>query len=255
MKKSFYAIPFICALTFITSCSEDSVTDEFSDVNGNVQEKLIKSVTVISDQDAEENKEIVLSYTTDRQLNTITDGSDTSIFIYEDTGLSTITGGGSDNLNIEELYESPYDAFESGDVLVYDDNGNPKKIEFYEEEYDYNTGTEIIKVYTADISYDTKHNPYFYTLKSGGIIDVLDGIQLNFSMSPQAEEIVQARMLFPSKNPSQIIYKNQEGETLFTINANYTYDNANYPTSAIVTAVSLEDSEQSTFSALFEYVD
>ena len=33
---------------------------------------------------------------------------------------------------LEELYESPYDAFETGEVIQYDDNGNPKKIELNE---------------------------------------------------------------------------------------------------------------------------
>ena len=182
MKKSIYSISLLCALILTFSCSDDSVTDEFNNANGNVQEKLIKSISIISAQDSQENKNIILSYTSDGQLNTITDGIETSIFVYENSELTNITGGG-DNLNIEELYESPYDAFETGDVLVYDDNGNPKKIEFYEEEYEFNSGTYITKIYTADISYDNTHNPYFYTLEAGGFIEVLDGVQLNFKSS------------------------------------------------------------------------
>ena len=83
----------------------------------------------------------------------------------------------------------------------------------------------------------------------------MDGVQLNFSLNPQIPEIVQARILFPLNNPSQIIYKNEEGETIYTINANYIYNNENYPTSATITAVAVEDSEQSTYSAVFEYVN
>lgn len=255
--KNQKSLIILLSLSFFTlSCSEDSVTDEFDNANGNVQEKLIESISIISAQDSQENKNISLSYTSDGLLNTISDGVETSIFVYDDNdNLSNITGGGNDNLNIEELYESPYDAFETGEVIQYDDNGNPKEIEFYEEEYDYNTDSYFTKIYTAEISYDNTHNPYFYTLEAGGIIEVLDDVHLNFSMNPQIPEIVQARLLFPVNNPSQLIYKNEEGEIIYTINVNYSYDNENYPTSATVTAVSIQDSEQSTYSAIYQYVD
>jgi hypothetical protein len=256
MKKQTSLIALLCFSLLTISCSEDSATDEFNEANGNVQVKLIESISIISAQDSQENKNISLSYTSDGLLNTISDGVETSIFVYDDNDdLSNITGGGNDNLNIEELYESPYDAFETGEVIQYDDNGNPKKIEFYEEEYDYDLNSYVTKTYTAEISYDNTHNPYFYSLEAGGIIEVLDDVQLNFSMNPQIPEIVQARLLFPVNNPSQIIYKNEEGEIIYTINVNYAYDNENYPTSAAVTAVSIQDSEQSTYSAIYQYVD
>jgi hypothetical protein len=254
MKKTIYSISVLCISILTFSCSDDSVSDEFENANGNVQEKLVKSLSIISDQDHQENKNIRLSYSSNGLLNTITDGNETSIFVYENSELRNITGSG-DNLNIEELYESPYDAFETGEVMVYDDNGNPKKIEFFEEEYDYNSGDYTTKIYTADVFYDNTPNPYFYTLVAGGIIDVLDDVQLNFSLNPQVLEIVQARMLFPVNNQSQIIYKNEEGEIIHTININYDYDNENYPKSATITAVSVEDSEQSTYYAVFEYVN
>lgn len=253
-KQNLFNLILISSLT-IFSCSDDSVSDEFNDANGNVDVKLIESISVVSAQDSQENTNITISYTSEGQLNTITDGTETNIFVYDNNDeLSNITGEG-DNLNIEELYESPYDAFETGEVLEYDDNGNPEKIQFFEEEFDFNTNNYVTKIYTADVSYDDTHNPYFFTLQAGGIIDVLDNAQLNFSMMPQVPEIVQARMLFPVNNPSQIIYKNEEGEIVYTINANYSYDVENYPTSATITAVSLEDSEQSTYSATFEYVN
>jgi hypothetical protein len=83
----------------------------------------------------------------------------------------------------------------------------------------------------------------------------MDDVQLNFSMNPQVPEIVKARSLFPMNNPSQIVYKNEEGELIYTINISYVYDSENYPTSATVTNVSIEDSEESTYSAVFEYVN
>lgn len=243
----------------IFSCSEDSVSDEFNDANGNVEVKLMESISVVSAQDSQENATITFSYTSNGKLNTISDGIDTNIFVYDDNNqLSNITGAG-ENLNIEELYQSPYDAFETGNVVEYDNNNNPKKIEFFEEDYIYdpdsNSYIYITLVYTAEISYDSNHNPYFHTLQSGGVIDVLDNVELNFSMVPQVPEIVQARSLFPVKNPSQIIYKNEEGEIMYTINANYSYDNENYPTSATIVSVDIESNEQNTYSAVFQYID
>lgn len=246
---------FVVALTavFTTGC-EDSVSDEFEDVNGKVENKLIKEIAITSAQDSEENESISLSYNTNGTLNTITDGSDTSIFVYSGGELETITGS-EDNLNIEELYDSPYDAFETGKVLEYDENGNPKKILFYEDEYDDYYEENVINEYTAELSYDDTHNPFYYTLESAGIITVMDNVQLNFSLNPETPSIIQARLLFPVNNLSQIVYKNANGEIMHTINANYVYDEDNYPTSATVTAVSVEHSEQNTISVSFKYVD
>ncbi len=240
---------------FFTSCNEDSVSDEFNSVNEDVQEKLIKSISVISNQEIEESRNISLSYTPDRKLNTITDGDETTFFEYENNELSSIKGSGNESLNIEDLYQSPYDAFETGEVLNYDNNGNPTKIEFYEYDYNYDTDNEFIRVYTADISYDNKPNPYYYTLNSGGIIDVLDNVRLNISTNPQLEEIINARMLFPLNNPSQIIYKDDNNQTVFTVNVIYNYNSYNYPISAQVTSVSFENSVQTTYSAIFQYLD
>ena len=52
-----------------------------------------------------------------------------------------------------------------------------------------------------------------------------------------------------------IIYKNEEGEIMYTINANYSYDNENYATSATITSVDIESNEQNTYSAVFQYVN
>tara|TARA_R110002033_G_scaffold66981_3_gene117973 strand:+ start:20957 stop:21721 length:765 start_codon:yes stop_codon:yes gene_type:complete len=254
MRKSTYILCLFCVTILAFSCTDDSVSNEFEEANGKVEKKLIQSITIASGQDSQEGGSLQFSYTTDGALNTISNGEDTSIFVYDGTELANVTGGG-DNLNIDELYESPYDAFETGNVLLYDSNGNPKKIEFFEEEYDYNSDTYSTQVYTAELNYDDAHNPFFYTLEAGGIIDVLDGVKLNFSLNPQVPEIVQARMLFPVNNLSQIIYKNEAGETMYTINVNYVYDTDNYATSGTVTAVSIVDGDQSTYAVQFDYVN
>ena len=92
MKKLIYL--FLTVL--IVACSsDDSATDEFNQANGNVQVKLIQSISIVSAQDSQENKNISFSYTSDGFLNTLSDGIDTSIFVYDDNDdLSNITGGG-----------------------------------------------------------------------------------------------------------------------------------------------------------------
>ena len=252
MKKLLYL--FLTLL--IVACSGDSVSEEFDNTNGNVQEKLISSIALISNQDSQENGVISLSYNSDGSLNTINNGTETQIFIYNDNNELTNVSGGGDNLNVLELYESPYEVFETGEVVVYDDNGNPQEIEFYEEEPVYVGGFisyYVTKIYTAEITYDNTHNPYFYTLKAAGIIGVLDGVQLDIGVNAQLPEIVQARMFFPLNNPSRINYKNEEGQILFTTNVNYVYDDENYPTSATITNVG--NDEVTTYSAIFQYVD
>jgi len=111
MRKLIY---LVLTVLIVACSSDDSATDEFNEANGNVQVKLIESISIVSAQDSQDNKNISFSYTSDGFLNTISDGIDTSIFVYDDNDdLSNITGG-DDNLNIEELYESPYEAFETG---------------------------------------------------------------------------------------------------------------------------------------------
>ena len=199
MKK--FILPLACAVLSLSNvaCSEESVTDEFNDANGNVEEKVIQTLSYVFTEHPEDNLTVIFSYNNDGTLNTVSDGTDTSIFLYENDELATITGS-NDNLTTEELYQSPYDAFEIGHVVSYDDNGNPEVIEFFEEEWDEDYGDYVSKVYTANLAYDDAPNPFHHTMKAAGLIDVLDNVQLNFSMTPQSQEIVQARLLYPVNN-------------------------------------------------------
>lgn len=257
MKNQSKLLFILLSVFITTSCSEESVSDDFEAINGDVAVKLMESISVSDTEYSDDNATISMYYTNDGKLNTISDGSDTSVFVYDnDNKLTRITSDG-DNLNMEELYESPYDAFETGEVVEYDDNNNPKKIEFlveeciddcwYDEEYE-------VKTYTAELSYDDAHNPFYHTFNAGGIIDVLDNVELNFGSS-QSPEIVKVKDLFPMNNLSQIIYKNEEGEPLVSLNINFSYDDENYPTSATITAVDIEESEQSVSSVIFTYID
>ncbi|MEP2690364.1 hypothetical protein [Maribacter dokdonensis] len=233
------------------SC-DDSTSDEFEEVNGKVETKLISSIDVASAENSDDSSSIIFSYNSELQLNSIFDGTETTNFIYEDGDLSNVSGN-VDNGNVEELYESPYDAFETGQVEEYDENGNPSVIKFIEYDYDYMTGEEEVVYYTAEISYDDKPNPFYKTAEAAGLIDVMDQIRLNFAAAPQAEEIVRAKALFPNNNPSQVLYKNEEGEIEYTINMSYTYD-GDYPTTATVSTVSEYSDENETYVTTFTYL-
>ncbi|HAF77138.1 MAG TPA: hypothetical protein DCG42_07425 [Maribacter sp.] len=233
------------------SC-DDSTSDEFEEVNGKVETKLISSIDVASVENSDDSSSIIFSYNSELQLNSIFDGTETTNFIYEDGNLANVSGN-VDNGNVEELYESPYDAFETGQVEQYDENGNPSVIKFIEYDYDYMTGEEEVVYYTAEISYDDKPNPFYKTAEAAGLIDVMDQIRLNFAAAPQAEEIVRAKALFPNNNPSQVLYKNEEGEIEYTINMSYTYD-GDYPTTATVSTVSEYSDENETYVTTFTYL-
>lgn len=235
----------------IVGC-EKSTSDEFDDINGTIETKLMSSISVASAQNVEENTNIIFTYNTDNRLTTISDGSETTIFSYKDGSLSNVTGQGG-NGNIEELYESPYDAFEQGLIDEYDDNGNPAVIKFVEYNYNQSTYEEELVYYTAEVSYDNKPNPFYKTAEAAGLIEVMDKVRLNFAMAPQPVEIKRAKALFPNNNPSQIIYKDENGEVLYSINLAYTYD-GDYPTSATVTSVSSEYGDTNTYNTTFSYL-
>ncbi|WP_452220555.1 hypothetical protein [Lacinutrix salivirga] len=252
MKVKLITLSLLMVAVF-TSC-DDSTSEEFNNNNPNAVEKLITSIAMVSAQDMTENTTITINYNENNRVTSATDGQETSLFVYDNGDLTNITGQG-DTFNIEELYESPYDAFETGEVEEYDANGNPKTIRFFEEEYDFNTNTYTTLEYTAEVSYDSQPNPYFYTLEAAGLIDVMDDVDLNFSMNPSAPEIVQARALFPSKNIKEIIYKDSEGNIEYEIKADYNYNSANYPTSATITGESVQDEEINVYSLTYSYME
>lgn len=252
MSKSKYVFLASIALAIGTSC-EKSSSEEFEDSNENAVEKLISSIALVSAQDTDENAKVELSYDSEKRLSSITDESGTSEFFYDNNGLIDVTGAGSDdNIDVEELYKSPYDAFETGDVVEYDAKGNPSKILFFEEEYNYGSDDYISKQYSAELTYDDKPSVYFHTLKAAGLIDVLDQVKLNFSMQPQAQKIMKAKTLLPNNNISKITYKDEEGAVTFEIETFYTYDADDYPTQVTVTSKSSEETQ--VYKINYEYL-
>lgn len=251
MKKSMLLI-LIFAL--LAGCNNDSVTNEFNDANGNdltpngsTLSKLITKISGVSAQDANENKTVIVSYDANDRVSSVSDGESVNVFVYNNGNLSKITGD-AEPFDVEELYGSPFDAFETGEVDEYDNNGNPIRISFPVEDIELGELT-----FTAEVFYDQAPNPYFYTLKAAGIIDVLDDVSLNFSINPLVTEIVQARMLFPLNNINRIVYKDNDSVVLYEILVDYVYNDVNHPISATVTVTSLADNEITIYILTYTY--
>lgn len=243
-------------IMLLASCSDETLTDEFNDANGNDNENnsgvLITKVEVVSIQDPLENQIVFINYDGDDRVSSVSNGGESSVLVYNNGELTNVTNQG-ETLNVEELYNSPYDAFETGQVLEYDNNGNPIKVMFFEEEYDENTNTYSQVEYTAEFYYDDEPNPYFYTLDAAGVIDVLDDVQLNFSINPQSPDLVQARMLFPLNNINRIVYKDEFSAVLFEILADYVYNDDNHPSTATVTGTDAVNNETSVYTVAYTY--
>src|SRR5690606_23537174 len=107
------------------------------------------------------------------------DGDRTKYFTYDQNGdLNKISGEGS-NLMMGEVLGTIHDAYEIGDVVQNDSNGNPTVIELYS--YD-DWGDRI--THKAHLSYDDKPFTFYYTLDAAGIIKVLSDTRLNFNHNP-----------------------------------------------------------------------
>ena len=119
--KRFKQLLLLSAISVINFSCEKSTSEEFEEVNGSVETKLISSINVTSAEDSDDSANVLFSYNADLQLTSIFDGTESTNFTYEDGDLSNVTGN-VDNGNVEELYESPYDAFETGQVEEYDEN-------------------------------------------------------------------------------------------------------------------------------------
>ncbi len=234
-------------LIFATSCSEDTVTDEFVDSFGEVPVRLVERVDVaVVEGSNQENRTLRVTYDANNRVSSATDGIDTSIFAYQNNELSTVTGEG-DVLDINELYQEPYDLFETGEVTQYDSDGNPVRIRFYEEEFD-GSRTE----FNAELIYDNNPNPYFYTLEAAGIIEVMDRVRLNFSMTPQSSEIVAARMLFPVSNLRDIVIRDTGGTIVREVRGDYVYGEDSYPISGTFVSTNA-DGETAVYTISYTY--
>lgn len=229
MKNKFLTAIAAVALMGFASCSDDS-SDSFDDANGGAAKKYIKTITTTSSESSDDTATLTINYDTAGKVTSATDGEETSFFAYDNGNLQNISGSG-DVLNIPDLLSTPQDAYEVGDVIDYDNDGNPTKVRIFERDWD----GSIYVEYTAEITYDNKPNPYYYTLEAAGIIEVLDDLDLNFSMTPTSQELIKAKLLLPVHNPKKMVVKDEDGTVTKTIVTDYVYNSDNYPVSATAT--------------------
>jgi len=239
MKKKILVISTILSVSLLFSCSKSS-EDEFNDSNGDVTQKYIKHFQIIDNTN--ENISYTVNYGTGDKVSSITDGNTNTFLNYDESNNLNSIVDDNETFDIDELYQSPYDAFETGNVLEYDDKANPIKIEVYEDGY----GSDIL---IGNIIYDPNPNPFFYTLKAAGIIDVLDRVDLNFGYSNPS--IIKARLLLPYNNIRTMIFKDASGITKYEVQIEYNYDDDKYPISANVNTLS--QNESSTYTLFYTY--
>lgn len=246
MKKLKYVFAIVLGTTLMIGCSS-SASEDFEDVNGQIKKKRLKSISAINKDANPDTVTAQFTYDSNNKLINISGsrGTETALINYNNNGSTIEVSNGnnvSESLTIEELYKSPYEVYETGEVLEYDSNKNPSKILFKQTEYDFNTNTYYIENYTAEMFYDEKPNLYFSTLEAAGIIDILDGVELSFGINPQAPEVIKAKALFPVNNLIKIIYKDADSKIIGTLNIDYTYDADGYVVKGSGTAISQNES-------------
>ena len=236
MKKLFL---LTVLLVLSASCSND---DGFEEANGQVAKKYLTKAITNGDNQTHMYE---ISYNSDGNVNTISNGTSIRSFIYDSGNLTNIAGEG-DDLIMNEVYNTIYDGYEIGQVLQYDEKGNPIKLELYD--YDWQNNQEI---FIANITYDQKPFMFYYTLDAAGIIEVLNNTRLNFSFVPTAPEIIMAKLLLPVNNPVGATINNENGNEVGRVTVSYDYDSDNYPNSPLVTTV--EDGYVNSYTVNYEY--
>ena len=156
MKK--HIIIFITASVLMFGCSKSN-EDNFNDVNGEVTAKYLTRADVTSSEIPDQVGLLIVNYNGDNKVSSVTDGDIVHFFEYADNNiLETINTGLGEILLTENLLLQPYEAFNFGQVIEYDEKGNVSIVEIVMEE-------DVNKQLLGYFSYDEEHNPYFYTLK------------------------------------------------------------------------------------------
>ncbi|WP_294736596.1 hypothetical protein [uncultured Flavobacterium sp.] len=245
MKNKFLSALAVVSFFAFTSCSDD----DSSDVLSGETKRYIESLEVTSNDDPTKNRSLHITYDNEGRVNTATDNTDAISFSYDGNNLSNITGGGEDVV-MGNVMTTIYDGYEFGEVLIYDDAGNPISLRLFKRN---DWDNSISASYIATVSYDSNINPYFATLEAAGIIEVLDNVDLNFSMTPDAEELVKAKLLLPVNNGTKVVIRDEDtNEVTSEVTVVYQYNSDNYPDSAVITE---KDNNNfiNTFSAVYTY--
>lgn len=236
IKKLTLLLAICC---FTISCSSDE--DGFDDANGDAAKKYLKKIIT------EGNGQTAIfevDYDSKGKVTTASSDGESKYFSYDDDGGLKKVSGGGDNVMTSEVIGEIQDAYEIGDVLQYDEKGNPTVLELYDEDYN---GNQIIN--TAKLTYDNKPFTFYHTLDAAGVIDVLYDVRLQF-YAP--EEIIMAKKLLPVNNPVEAIIKDNSNQEIGTISVDYNYDEDNYPKTATVVSIDDEGYAESN-NVTYEY--
>ena len=240
MKKQITLL-LLAISCFTISCSSEE--DGFDEANQNAAKKYVKKIITTGEGESNLSE---ISYDSQGRVTSATSDNETKYFSYsddEDGGLNKVSGGG-ENLMTNEIISEIKDAYEIGEVLQYDKNGNPTVLELYEEDYEGNQTTN-----TATITYDDKPFMFYYTLDAAGIIDVLYDVRLQF-YAP--EEIIIAKKLLPVNNPVRAIIKDDSNQEIGSISLDYNYDEDNYPETTTVISIDDEGYVES-YDVVYQY--
>jgi hypothetical protein len=253
MKNLKYVFAIGLGMTLLTACS-NSASDDFDEINGGVKKKRLKTVAATNQES--ETITTQFMYNAENKLISVsgTNGTDATLVNYSNDGNAIKVAEDNDpseSLSIEELYKSPYNVYETGEVLEHDSNKNPSKVLFKHRVYNWETGNYIIENYTAEMFYDNKPNVYFSTLEAAGVIEILDGVDVSFGVNPQASEIIKARRLLPLNNVTKIIYKDADDNVEGTLTIDYTYDSDGYPLTG--KGVAVGGKESVTINTTYSY--
>lgn len=231
---------FLCIVlgVFSFSCSSD---DGFDNANGEVAKKYITKITVRDDAEA---KVSTVTYDNDGRVTTATSENKTKYFTYDDNGKLLKISGDGENLMTSEITSEIHDAYEIGDVLEYDENGNPKILELYDENYDGNRIT-----HTAHLTYDNNPFAFYYTLDAAGIIDMLSDVRFRFIAPP---EVLLAKRLLPVHNPIKAIIRDESNAQVASITVDFVYNEHSYPVSATVVSLD-EEGYGNTYTVSYQY--
>ncbi len=240
MKKQITLLVLAISCLTISCSSED---DGFDDANQDAAKKYVKRIITTGEGESNVSE---INYDSQGRVTSATSDNQSRFFSYNDEGdggLKKVSGDG-DNIITNEIISEIQEAYEIGDVLQYDERGNPTVLELYDEDYDGNQITNI-----ATIAYDDKPFTFYYTLDAAGIIDVLYDVRLQF-YAP--EEIVMAKKLLPVNNPVRAVIKNESNQEISTISVNYNYDSEGYPETTSVISIDDEGYAES-YSVVYEY--
>ena len=229
----------LCSTLFVVACSTND--DGFDDANGNVAKKYVTKIITQTDGTTTVSDVV---YNNDGKVISASSDGDVKYFSYHDDGRLKKISGGGDNFMTSEIINEIHSAYEIGDVLQYDANGNPTILELYDLDDNGNQVTHI-----ANLSYDNIPFTFYYTLDAAGIIAVLNDVRLQFYMPT---EIVMAKKLLPVFNPINAVIKNSLNQEIGSIAVNYTYDSDNYPTNATVISID-QDGYASSATVLYQY--